>query len=74
MGLTPRDKLGASKIGYGRDRAAANTGKKGGQSLRASLGLKVMCKAQEDTAVKQHCNALLQEKCNFCSLTRTAIQ
>lgn len=38
VGMTTRDKLGASQIGCDRDRAAANTGKKGGQSLRASLG------------------------------------
>lgn len=42
--------------------AAANTAKKGGGCLRASLGLELTCKAEKATAVKKHYNALVTEK------------
>lgn len=69
--VTPRINCELPKLGV---TAAENT-KKGRQSLRASLGLKLMCEAEKATAVKQRCNALVTGKrSHFCNLTRTAIQ
>lgn len=45
--------------------------KREGKGLRASLGLKLPCKAENATAVKQHYDALVTVKrSNFCNLTR----